>query len=158
MKRSVHARASVPALNVSPALHIACRCQFLHTRTHLKLTLVTAPTLITFTLTLTLTRTLIALTRALALSHMQLTDSGDDLAMYFSEPQQLLDIFADLELQNLFLIQNSQETEQALEELKQNYQETKKQMDDKTSSLKVRNKGLPCDADVNVHAYLSLCL
>lgn len=89
---------------------------------------------------------------------MQLTDSGDDLAMYFTEPQQLLDIFADLELQNLFLIQNSQETEQALEELKQNYQETKKQMDDKTSSLKVRNGGLPCDADVNVHAYLSLCL
>ena len=57
--------------------------------------------------------------------------------MYFTEPQQLLDIFADLELQNLFLIQNSQETEQALEELKQNYEETKKQMDDKTSSLKV---------------------
>ena len=78
--------------------------------------------------------------------------------MYFTEPQQLLDIFADLELQNLFLIQNSQETEQALEELKQNYQETKKQMDAKTSSLKVRNGGLPCDADVNVHAYLSLCV
>lgn len=66
----------------------------------------------------------------------ELTDSGDDLAMFFTEPQQLLDIFADLELQNLFLIQNSQETEQALEELKQNYEETKKQMDDKTSSLK----------------------
>merc|ERR1711934_1213595 len=72
----------------------------------------------------------------------ELTDSGDDLAMYFSEPQQLLDIFADLELQNLFLIQNSQETEQALEELKQNCQETKKQMDDKTSSLKTNIKEL----------------
>ena len=36
--------------------------------------------------------------------------------MYFTQPEQLLDIFTQLEESNLFLIQNSQETEQALEQ------------------------------------------
>ena len=45
--------------------------------------------------------------------------------MYFTHPNQLLDIFTALEEQNLFLIQNSQETEQALEELKQTFNETR---------------------------------
>ena len=34
--------------------------------------------------------------------------------MYFTETKQLMDIFSSLEEQNLFLIQNSQETEKAL--------------------------------------------
>lgn len=42
-------------------------------------------------------------------------DSGDELPMFFAEPAQLLEIFASLEESNLFLIQNSQETEEALE-------------------------------------------
>ena len=54
-----------------------------------------------------------------------LTSSGEELPMYFTHPQQLLDIFTALEEQNLFLIQNSQETEQALEELKQTFNETR---------------------------------
>lgn len=54
---------------------------------------------------------------------------------YFKEPQQLLDIFTALEEANLFLIQNSQDTEQALEELKQNFRETKRKMDSKTRAL-----------------------
>nr|XP_016797339.1 cilia- and flagella-associated protein 100 isoform X3 [Pan troglodytes] len=37
--------------------------------------------------------------------------------LYFTEPQQLLDVFRELEEQNLSLIQNSQETEKTLEEL-----------------------------------------
>lgn len=48
--------------------------------------------------------------------------------MYFSHPQELLDIFADLEEQNLSLIQNSQETEEALEEMKQTIKQTKVKM------------------------------
>ena len=48
--------------------------------------------------------------------------SDSDPPMYFREPEQLLDTFTALEEQNLFLIQNSQETEQALEELKQTYE------------------------------------
>jgi hypothetical protein len=65
----------------------------------------------------------------------ELVESDSEMPMYFKEPQQLLDVFTALEEQNLFLIQNSQETEQALEELKQNYRHTRKKLDDKTSSL-----------------------
>ncbi|KAF1332128.1 hypothetical protein FI667_g3987, partial [Globisporangium splendens] len=70
------------------------------------------------------------------LDHMALTSSGEEIPMYFQHPQQLLDIFTALEESNLFLIQNSQETEQTLEELKQNFRETKKTMDRKTQALK----------------------
>ncbi|GMH59865.1 hypothetical protein TrRE_jg13412 [Triparma retinervis] len=63
------------------------------------------------------------------------TSSGEEMPMYFEEPQQLLNFFIALEEQNLFLIQNSQETEQALEDLKTSYRETKSKMDEKTSVL-----------------------
>ena len=55
--------------------------------------------------------------------------------MHFKHPQQLLDIFAQLEEQNLFLIQNCQENEEALEELKTKYRETKQQMDAEIKGL-----------------------
>ena len=48
--------------------------------------------------------------------------------MYFKNPNQLLEIFARLEERDLFLIQNVQETEEALEELKQKFADTKAQM------------------------------
>ncbi|KAF0699192.1 Aste57867_10244 [Aphanomyces stellatus] len=70
------------------------------------------------------------------LDELNITSSGEELPMYFQNPQQLLDIFTALEESNLFLIQNSQETEQSLEELKQNYRETKKKMNKKTQLLK----------------------
>lgn len=66
----------------------------------------------------------------------ELTDSESEEPMYFKEPQQLLDIFTSLEENNLFLIQNAQETEQTLEELKQDYADTKASMDSQKSSLK----------------------
>ena len=56
--------------------------------------------------------------------------SDTEPPMYFQEPTQLLNIFTALEEQNLFLIQNSQETEQALEELKQTFRNTKTGRDD----------------------------
>mmetsp|Transcript_33784 Transcript_33784/g.56713 ORF Transcript_33784/g.56713 Transcript_33784/m.56713 type:complete len:611 (+) Transcript_33784:2-1834(+) len=62
--------------------------------------------------------------------------SGEELPMYFTNPQQLLDIFTTLEESNLFLIQNSQETEEALEELKTKYRETKAKLDGETETLK----------------------
>lgn len=58
--------------------------------------------------------------------------------MYFQEPQQLMDIFSALEEQNLFLIQNSQETEHTLEELRQAYKTTKLTMDARTSQLQAQ--------------------
>ena len=49
----------------------------------------------------------------------------EPVPMYFTEPQQLMDIFSALEEQNLFLIQNSQETEHTLEELRHAFADTK---------------------------------
>ncbi|XP_020619438.1 cilia- and flagella-associated protein 100-like [Orbicella faveolata] len=62
------------------------------------------------------------------------TSSEPDL--YFGDPQQLLDIFAELEEQNLSLIQNSQETEEALEELRQTIKQTQERMNRETEILK----------------------
>lgn len=48
-------------------------------------------------------------------THTQLWLQG--LELYFKDPQQLLEVFTNLEEQNLSLIQNTQEMEEALEEL-----------------------------------------
>merc|ERR1719394_1232367 len=63
-------------------------------------------------------------------------DSDEELDLYFTDPQQLLDIFAELEEQNLSLIQNSQETEEALEEMKHTIKQTKVKMEKETQILK----------------------
>lgn len=67
-----------------------------------------------------------------------LTSSGAEIHMYFEEPRQLIDVFTQLEEQNLFLIQNSQETEQALEELRAEFKGTEARMSEKTEALQVR--------------------
>mmetsp|Transcript_32814 Transcript_32814/g.55333 ORF Transcript_32814/g.55333 Transcript_32814/m.55333 type:complete len:574 (-) Transcript_32814:89-1810(-) len=59
----------------------------------------------------------------------------EEVPMYFTQPQQLMDIFSALEEQNLFLIQNSQETEHTLEELRHAFAETKVTMDAQTGVL-----------------------
>ena len=59
----------------------------------------------------------------------------EEVPMYFKHPQQLLDIFTALEESNLFLIQNSQETEAALEELKTKFSDTRSRMDADSSQL-----------------------
>jgi hypothetical protein len=59
----------------------------------------------------------------------------EEVPMYFCEPQQLMDIFSALEEQNLFLIQNSQETEHTLEELQHSFTDTKLTMDSHTGVL-----------------------
>ncbi len=46
------------------------------------------------------------------------------MRMYFERPEQLLDVFATLEESNLFLIQNCQDTEQQLDELRAAHVET----------------------------------
>jgi len=62
--------------------------------------------------------------------------SGEEMPLYFEEPKQLLDVFTSLEESNLFLIQNSQDTEQALEELQQKYEEIKRSSDATTNKMK----------------------
>ena len=58
------------------------------------------------------------------------------MELYFNDPQQLLDIFLELEEQNLSLIQNSQDTEEALEEMKQTINKTRNKMEKETELLK----------------------
>lgn len=62
----------------------------------------------------------------------------EEAPMYFTEPKQLMDIFSSLEEQNLFLIQNSQETEHTLEELRHAFKETKVMMDSRTGQLQAQ--------------------
>lgn len=62
--------------------------------------------------------------------------SGEEMPLYFEEPKQLLDVFTSLEESNLFLIQNSQDTEQALEELQQKYEEIKRSSGATTNKMK----------------------
>ncbi|XP_076796214.1 cilia- and flagella-associated protein 100 isoform X1 [Arvicanthis niloticus] len=65
------------------------------------------------------------------------TDSdGEELALYFTEPQQLLDVFTKLEEQNLSLIQNTQEMEETLDELNVTLKNTQIRMDKEVSLLK----------------------
>ncbi|KAJ3072962.1 Coiled-coil domain-containing protein 38 [Podochytrium sp. JEL0797] len=63
------------------------------------------------------------------------TNSDDEALLYFKTPQQLLDLFSELEENNLALIQNCQETEETLEELKQKIVETEQRMEKETQSL-----------------------
>eukprot|EP00927_Polykrikos_kofoidii_P050308 TRINITY_DN44217_c0_g1_i1.p1 TRINITY_DN44217_c0_g1~~TRINITY_DN44217_c0_g1_i1.p1 ORF type:complete len:593 (+),score=154.11 TRINITY_DN44217_c0_g1_i1:106-1884(+) len=62
--------------------------------------------------------------------------SGEEIPLFFEEPRQLLEIFTALEENNLFLIQNSQNTEQSLEELQQKFAELKTTSGAKTSKMK----------------------
>jgi hypothetical protein len=51
-------------------------------------------------------------------------EDGEDIPMFFTRPEQLLEIFTQLEESNLFLIQNCQDTEEQLEELRTQHAET----------------------------------
>ncbi|XP_044157831.1 cilia- and flagella-associated protein 100 [Bufo gargarizans] len=66
------------------------------------------------------------------------SDSEEEPELYFTDPQQLLNIFSEMEERNLSLIQNSQETEQALEEIKHTITMTEKKMENETQQLKAQ--------------------
>ncbi|XP_067400580.1 cilia- and flagella-associated protein 100 isoform X2 [Emydura macquarii macquarii] len=63
-------------------------------------------------------------------------DEDEEPALYFTDPQQLLHIFTELEEQNLSLIQNSQETEETLDELRHTLATTRTKMDREIEQLK----------------------
>ena len=73
----------------------------------------------------------------------------EDVPMYFTAPQQLMDIFSALEEQNLFLIQNSQETERILEELKHEYSSTRSSMDGQMAALQAETDALALELTVH---------
>ncbi|KAM3849398.1 cilia- and flagella-associated protein 100 [Diretmus argenteus] len=61
--------------------------------------------------------------------------SGEEPELYFSDPQQLMDLLTELEEQNLSLIQNSRDTEEALEELRQATEANRKKMEQDEEEL-----------------------
>ncbi|XP_049718496.1 cilia- and flagella-associated protein 100 isoform X3 [Elephas maximus indicus] len=61
---------------------------------------------------------------------------SEELELYFTEPQQLLEVFNQLEEQNLSLIQNTQEMEETLEELNFTLKNTQIRMDREVNQLK----------------------
>nr|XP_056718899.1 cilia- and flagella-associated protein 100 [Euleptes europaea] len=67
-----------------------------------------------------------------------LSDEEDDEQpeIYFTDPHQLLNLFTELEEQNLSLIQNSQETEETLDELRHTLSTTRHKMDMEIEQLK----------------------
>lgn len=73
-----------------------------------------------------------------------LTSSDEEMPFYFEEPDQLLDFFASMEEENLFLIQSIQEASQSLDELELRLQEARiekgKVTNDKVEELKKKIK------------------
>nr|XP_032640207.1 cilia- and flagella-associated protein 100 isoform X2 [Chelonoidis abingdonii] len=63
-------------------------------------------------------------------------DEDEEPELYFTDPHQLLHIFTELEEQNLSLIQNSQETEETLDELQHTLTTTRSKMDREIKQLK----------------------
>lgn len=60
-----------------------------------------------------------------------LEDFENNYEMYFNKSDQILKQFEDMEYRNLKLIEQTQEHEQAYDELNSNYQKTKKSQDTK---------------------------
>jgi hypothetical protein len=63
-------------------------------------------------------------------------ESVAECRLYFTAPSQLLQLFSELEEQNLSLIQNSQETEELLEDLRHTRKETERDLNTKIHNLK----------------------
>eukprot|EP00199_Chlamydomonas_sp_CCMP681_P000248 CAMPEP_0119104450 /NCGR_PEP_ID=MMETSP1180-20130426/2658_1 /TAXON_ID=3052 ORGANISM="Chlamydomonas cf sp, Strain CCMP681" /NCGR_SAMPLE_ID=MMETSP1180 /ASSEMBLY_ACC=CAM_ASM_000741 /LENGTH=553 /DNA_ID=CAMNT_0007089215 /DNA_START=31 /DNA_END=1692 /DNA_ORIENTATION=- len=61
--------------------------------------------------------------------------SPEEEEMFFLDPAQLLAVYQELEESNLFYIQNAQETEEALEELRTKFRDTRGRMDLDVSCL-----------------------
>lgn len=68
-------------------------------------------------------------------SEMNINDLDNDFELFFTDPQQLLAIFTELEEQNLSLIQNSQDHEEQLEEITRELQLTMEKKNSETESL-----------------------
>jgi hypothetical protein len=66
-----------------------------------------------------------------------LLENGEPL-IYFTNPKQLLDIFSELEENNLSLIQSCQESEESLEELKTKIAQTTVKMEEETENLNLQ--------------------
>ncbi|CAL8379124.1 unnamed protein product [Boreogadus saida] len=66
------------------------------------------------------------------------SDYEEEPELYFTEPEQLLDLLTELEEQNLTLIQNSRETEEDLEDLQRTTATSKKKTERDTEQLRAQ--------------------
>ncbi|XP_051561863.1 cilia- and flagella-associated protein 100 [Myxocyprinus asiaticus] len=64
------------------------------------------------------------------------SDNKEDPELFFTDPQELLNLITELEEQNISLIQNSKEREEALEEFRKSAELTCKNMESETKQLK----------------------
>ncbi|KAI4872154.1 hypothetical protein NFI96_030983 [Prochilodus magdalenae] len=75
-----------------------------------------------------------------AANEEQELDSSDseeqEPALYFSDPKEMLSVLTELEEQNLFYIQNLQETEEAMDEIQKTVQQTQDKMNREIHFLK----------------------
>lgn len=70
------------------------------------------------------------------------SDSSSDEEMFFKNTADLMDMFTQLERKCLFYIEKSQESEEGLEELKQEYQHTQISMEEKAADLNANMQDL----------------
>ncbi|MEQ2313505.1 hypothetical protein AMECASPLE_002789 [Ameca splendens] len=68
--------------------------------------------------------------------------SEDEPELYFTDPQQLLDLMTELTEQNLSLIQNSARVEEALEELRQAVETTRRKIEKEEEKIALQIKEL----------------
>ncbi|XP_008288494.1 cilia- and flagella-associated protein 100 [Stegastes partitus] len=95
------------------------------------------------------------------------SDYEDEPELYFTDPQQLLDLMTELTEQNLSLIQNSARVEEKLEELEQSMETTRKKIekDEKQIALQINDinqridkekaRGAKLEQKVQLHVSLS---
>ncbi|MED6273605.1 hypothetical protein CHARACLAT_008143 [Characodon lateralis] len=93
--------------------------------------------------------------------------SEDEPELYFTDPQQLLDLMTELTEQNLSLIQNSARVEEALEELRQAVETTRRKIEkeEETIALQIQElnkrlhkekaRGVKLEQMVQLHVSLS---
>ncbi|XP_064422523.1 cilia- and flagella-associated protein 100 [Latimeria chalumnae] len=70
------------------------------------------------------------------------SDSEEEPELYFTDPYQLLNIFTELEEQNLSLIQNTQETEETLEDIRMALLHSEHKMNRETKLLQEQTQQL----------------
>ncbi|XP_069485927.1 coiled-coil domain-containing protein 38 [Ambystoma mexicanum] len=77
------------------------------------------------------------------------SDLDEDPEIYFTDPEQLLEVFLDLEEQNLTLIQNCQETDETLEEIRDRGFKIQQKLSQKTETLQghLENLGVACNRE-----------
>jgi len=71
-----------------------------------------------------------------------LNEEDDDFEMFYQDPQQLLNLFETLEGNNLFIIKNTKETEQQLDEIRHEYEKKKQEFNDKKRQLQINKHEL----------------